>query len=308
MYDTTNFRVDRDSMAGDDPFAVLPYLCDIVERQSDRMGYSCSGRLGDYEVFCSQLGISLKGSLAKYYLPSNVFTLTRQTAAEALEKMGDELHIDMMAAKVTRLDVSTVMPVQRPPSDYYRHLGSKPRFTRNQATDNTLYYNQSSMKLVFYDKIKEANAKDAVIPASFAGCNLLRYEIRFLKDLPRLLDGRVTGATLIDSGFYHSIIQRWKDEFDTIKKVNRINIMAGNIKTPKDAKEALLGMLLQDAGQDIIEEYLSDLKASNTFSDPKYYCRLRAELNKIMQAPFEEKGDMIRELENAVEDVARYAR
>lgn len=310
MFDTVNFWIDRSNTAEGNPFAVLPYLCEVVEQQSDKRGYSCSGKLGDYSVFCYQAGISMKGSLAKYFLPSNVYTLTRQTAKEALEKMSDELHLNMAAAKVARLDVSTVIPTKRPPADYYNGLGNKPHFRRLQAHHDTLYYNQSFRQLIFYDKTKEAAAKSALIPPTLNGCNLMRYEMRLVKNLQRVLKlpDPITGATLTDSGFYYSIIRQWKSEFDTIKKINTISTMTDNIKTPKEAQTALFAILLQRNGQNCIDEFLADLKAKNAFSDPKYYSRLKSELYRILQAPNESKSDLISELEKAISDVAQYAR
>ena len=310
MFDTVNFWIDRSDTAGGNPFAVLSYLSDVLEQQSDKRGYSCSGKLGDYNVCCLQTGVSLKGSLAKYYLPSNVYTLTRQTAKEALERMSEALHLDMAAAKVTRLDVSTVIPTKRPPTDYYNGLGNKPNYRRLQAHPDTLYYSQQYRQLIFYDKTKEAAAKAALIPPTLNGCNLLRYEMRYTKNIQRLLKSPdpITGATLTDGGFYYSIVQRWKTEFDTIKKVNTISTMTDSIKTPKDAQKALFAILLQQGGQTYIDEFLADLKAKNAFSDPKYYSRLKADLYKILQAPNEAKSDMIRELEAAIADVAKYAR
>lgn len=310
MFDTVNFWIDRGDTAEENPFAVLPYLCDVIEQQSDKKGYSCSGKYGDYSVYCFQTGISLKGSLAKLYLPSNVYTLTRQTTREAIEKMSDELHLNMMGARVTRIDVSTVIPTKRRPTDYYSGLGSKPNYTRLQAHPDTLYYNQQNKQLIFYDKTKEAAAKAALIPPTLIGCNLLRYEMRYTKNVQRLmkLPDQVTGATLTDGRFYYSIIQHWKNEFDTIKKINTINTMTENISTPREAKNALFAILLQRGGQTYIDEFLADLKAKNTFADPKYYSRLRSDLNKILQAPHEAKSDLIQELEKAIADVANYAR
>ena len=310
MFDTVNFWIDRGDTAEGNPFAVLPYLCEVVEQQSDKRGYSCSGKLGDYVVCCFQTGVSLKGSLAKYYLPSNVYTLTRQTAKEALEQMSEALHLDMAAAKITRLDVSTVIPTKRPPTDYYSGLGNKPNFKRLQAHPDTLYYSQKYRQLIFYDKTKEASTKGALIPPTLNGCNLLRYEIRFLSHAQRLLKSAdpITGATLTDNGFYYSIIQRWRNEFETIKKINTISTMTDSVKTPKEAREALFAILLQRGGQSQIDDFLNDLKAKNAFSDPKYYSRLKADLYKILQAPSEAKSDLIRELETAIADVAQYAR
>lgn len=308
MYDTLRFWIKRGDIK--DPFRVLPYLTDVVEHNSEKRGYSCGGRLGDFVVNCNQIGISLCGSLAKYYLPSNVFTLTRRTSEEALKKMSDEIHFDMLSANLKRIDVSTVIPTKLAPSAYFIRLGNKPRFERLQTHTDTLYYSQRQRQLVFYDKTKEANAKGAVIPPTLTGCNLMRYEIRLLSSPNRLLrtPEPIRGADLINADFYYKLVQVWKNEFDTIRKNNIDIVMNKDIKTPKDAKEAILARLLQQQGQSYIDGVISDLKAQGTFPDPKYYSRLKADLNKMLQATGEAETELINELETAISDVARYAR
>ena len=308
MYDTLRFWIERGSIR--DPFEVLPYLTDVVEHNSDKRGYWCSGRLGDFIVICNQIGVSLCGSLAKYYLPSNVYTLTRRTAEEALEMMSDEIHFDMLSADLKRIDVSTIIPTKYPPPTYYSRLGNKPRFIRLHTHPDTLYYNQKQRQLVFYDKTKEANAKGAVIPPTLAGRNLMRYEIRLLSGPNRLLKipEPIRGADLVNDDFYYMLVQVWKNEFDSIKKNNIESIMSSGIKTPKDAKEAILASLLQQMGQSYIDGVISDLKSQGAFSDPRSYSRLKADLNKMLQATGGAENELIKELETAISDVARYAR
>lgn len=310
MIDTLNLWLDSGNAKDGNPFFVLPYLNNVEEHNSDKRGYSCSGELGDYVVYCSQLGISLKGSLAKYYLPSNVFTLTRQTAGEAIEKMSDELHLDIGGAKVTRVDISTIIPTQRQPNNYYSSLGNKARFTRLLTHPDTLYYNQRLRQLIFYDKTKEASTKGAIIPPALNGNNLLRYEMRLLRNPQRLLKSpeMIRGADLIGQDNYYKLVQLWKREFDDIKKINNIEIMTDSIKTPKDGIETLLATLLQEKDQSYIDDYLALLRAKDTFADPKYYSRLKASLNKIRQAPTGAKSELMSELETAISNVARYAR
>ncbi len=309
MYDTTNFWIDS-SMVGGNPFAMLNYLGDITERQNEKWGYSASGKTGDYTANIYNTGISLKGSLAKYYLPSNVYTLSRSAAKESMEKLSDELHVDIREAKVTRIDVSTVIPTSRPPAEYYPFLGLKPYFTRLQATLYTLYYNTIKRQIVFYDKIKEATAKTSKIPDTLKNSNLMRYELRFLRELPRQLQttSTITGKTLINPQFYYKIIQYWKEEFYTINKINNNIIMKDTIKTPKDAKNAFLAILISQNGVDAIDCFINDLKAQNVYSDPKYYSRVKTDLNRIMTAHNMEKNELINELEKAIDNVAKYAR
>jgi hypothetical protein len=307
MFDTVHFWIDRVELSGASPFDIQPYLSEITERQNER-GYSCSGKTGGYLIHIADNGISLIGSLPKNYYGDNLHTLTRRDTKEAIEQLSDHLHTDIKAAKVTRLDVSTVIPTKRPPIDYYSHLGNKPHFERLQSTPDTLYYNNHQRQIVFYDKTKEATAKDVQIPDIWQNSNLFRYELRYTKRLNKQLNTDLTAAKLYDVEFYRSVIKSWHTEFKTIQKLKNQSFMIDNITTPKEAQTALFAALLQEKGQSIIDYFLAELRAKNVFDDRKYYSRVKADLNKILEAPKGEKSDLIQELETAIFDIARYAR
>lgn len=309
MYDTVNLWLNKYDIAeGENPFAILQYLDDCKDTIKDGILMYSTGKIGDYRVTTGHSGISFKGSLSKHYLPSNLFTLTRQTTHEAIEMLSDQLHLDITQANVTRLDVGTVLPMQRPPRTYYTRLGAKPYFKRLQATDTTLYYNTQDRQQIFYDKTKDALSKGAVIPSSFISSNLLRYELRYRNRLKDHLKtaGQVKASQLYDEKFYYSLIQNWKDEFYKIKKINK-NIDMSTIKSPTDAKDVLFATLLKDAGQSTIDEYINALKSEKVFNDPKYYTRAKNELNKLIQLDVEQEDDVIKELESAINNVAKYA-
>ena len=233
MYDTVNFWIDR-TMVGGDPLTIAQYLIDGAEHNSTNRGYTVTGKAGDYSVLLTDAGISLKGSLPKFLLPTNIHTLSRAGACQAVEKLSDTLHLPIKYAKVTRIDVSTVLLVDRPPSDYYPFLGNKPRYERLQATSDTLYYNTNKRQLIFYNKLAEAKAKGVNIPAAFLGENLLRLEARFTKRLPKQFYlPTVTGTTLTDERFYTGMVKRWGDEYFSINKLKSISVMdTSSIKTP----------------------------------------------------------------------------
>lgn len=308
MYDTVFFWLDV-SLIGDNPFIIEQYLSEPTKHENKKKGYYISGKVGDYSVEINNSGLYLHGSLAKYYLPSNVFTLTRQTAKQAIEKLSDELHVDIKKARVTRADVSTVIQTLNHPSDYYCYLGNKPYFERVLATNDTLYYDTKKRQLIFYDKIKDALAKNAIIPENLANTNLLRYELRYRKELKRQLktNSIVTGALLTDSNFYYPIIQNWKNEFDSISKINSNIPMIENIETPKEAQNALFAILLQEKGQERINEYMALLKANKIFNDPKSYSRVKSSLNNLIKTPYGQKHELIKELEQSIYSIAKYA-
>jgi hypothetical protein len=307
MFDTVHFWIDRVELSGASPFDTQPYLSDITERQN-KNGYSCTGNVGKYMINIAENGISLKGSLAKNYFGDNLHTLTRRDTKQAIEELSDNLHTDISAARVTRLDVSTIIPTKRPPADYYSYLGNKPYFERLQSTPDTLYYNNHQRQIVFYDKTKEATAKDVRIPDILQNSNLLRYELRYTKRLNRQLNGDMAAAKLYDMDFYRSVIKSWHNEFKTIQKLKSNSFMADNITTQKEAKEAIFAYLLQEKGQGFIDEVLNEVKAQKRFNSRSDYTKLKNELNKIIVSKNGNKNELIQELETQIFDIARYAR
>jgi hypothetical protein len=307
MFDTVHFWIDRVALSGESPFDTQRYLSDITERQNEN-GYSCYGNIGGYTVNIAENGISLKGSLPKNYYGDNLHTLTRKDVQQAIEQLSNNLHLNIREARVTRLDVSTIIQTKRPPADYYSYFGNKPYFDRLQSTPDTLYYNNYQRQIVFYDKTKESVAKDVQIPDILQNSNLLRYELRFIKRLNRQLDAVLRAAKLYDVGFYRAVIQIWYSEFKAIQKLKNQSFMIDNINTTKEAETALFAALLQEKGQSIIDKYLLELKANNVFKERQRYSELKRKLNAILQATKGKQSDLIKELETAIFDIARYAR
>jgi len=304
MYDTTNFWLDW-AMAGCVPFTIAQYLVEVAEHSSQR-GNTITGKIGDYSALLTEAGISLKGSLPKLLLPSNIHTLNRSGAHDAIEKLSDTLHLPIKLAKATRLDTSTVLPVSRPVSDYYTFMGNKPHSQRVQATKDTLYYNNHQKQLIFYNKMAEAKAKSMMIPAGFNGANLMRIEVRWTKRLPKQFNrAEIIGATLYEEKFYTEVVQRWGEEYFSIDKLKSISFMdTTNIKTPKDGVNALFSFLLQDKEPGFIDGFIADLRAKSTYNDPKYYSRLKDELNKLTKATtIAEQNELIRELDQSIREV-----
>lgn len=311
MFDTVNFWIDRGDITNGKSFVILPYLSDVTESFNNRQGYSANGKIKGYDVRCYDAGIILKGSLAKFLLPSNIYTLTRKDTQQAIELMSDALHLNIGTAKITRVDVSTVIPTNHPPKDYYNYLGDKARFKRLQPFDNTLYYRTQKRQLVFYDKAKWANDKNVSIPPPLQGLdNLLRYEMRLTSRLQSQLQTEtpIMASMLYDKTIYYKLVKMWQSEFETINKLKE-TISLNDVKTPSGAKNALLAQFLRSGGQKTIDDFLRRLKSENAFKDKSQYSKLRSDLINMIQAKkTEQKSDLVKELEKAVKDVARYAR
>lgn len=309
MIDTLNLFISADNMKNS-PFDVLQYLTNVTERQSN-YGYSASGTIGDYVISCYTNGVSLKGSLAKYFLPSNLYTLSRQSTREAIEKLSDTIHIDVSNALIRRLDISTIIPTTFKPTDYYCYLGEKKWFRRVNYNKDTLYYSTAKRQIIFYDKCKEAKAKGAIVPPSLIGSNLLRYELRFKQEIARQLKTSTPkAAMLFDAGNYYNLVQQWKNEFFSINKISKImDIKKGIEITPKQLNDIIFATLLKEKGAEYIQTFYDEAKAKGVFKDPKKYTRGKEQLNKIMQeCRASGKSELIEELETAICNIAKYAR
>ena len=310
MIDTLRLWVDRCNIPGGNPFGILPCLSDVTDKHNKKYGYFHTGRLKNYFVSVYESGISLYGSLAKYLLGDNIQTLTRKDVQKAIKALGDDLHTDISAARVTRLDISNLLYTKHPPADYFRYLGEKPYFKRLEvAKDETLRYINYQRQIEFYDKAKEAEAHDTPIPENLQDMNLLRYEVRYLENINTQLEADVTAGILHNREFYDYLVKCWQNEFKTIQKLKKQSFMIDNITTVKEAETALFAHLLQQSGPSTIGEFLNELRAKDTFKDRQRYCDIKRNLNKISATyEYSEKSDLMQELEVHIFDIAKYAR
>lgn len=236
MYDNTDFKMRKEYTTNIDFLAETPiYLTNADEGFKNGISY-VTGRCGVFKVYVYENGVNISGgSLAKYFLGNNFQTLTRNDTRLAIEKLSDTLHLPVYEATMTRIDAATNMIMKYPPNVYYNHLGESYPSMRLVQPDG-LYYTPKSKKetRVFYNKVKEQTVKNQPIPELFKNSNTLRYEQRYLKQLSKTFNvERVTAAMLYDERFYIDIIDRWKQGYDSIKKINdtEINIDAMRTKT-----------------------------------------------------------------------------
>jgi hypothetical protein len=122
MYDTINLWLSSDNIGSMDLTRTMQNLSGITEHQKEDEVYY-SGYLKNYKVSISGQGVSLKGSIAKYFLPDNFHTLTKSDIARAFEMMADELCLPIDKAKVTRIDFAQNFLMDFEPEAYYNYLG-----------------------------------------------------------------------------------------------------------------------------------------------------------------------------------------
>ncbi|MEH6746462.1 MAG: phage/plasmid replication protein [Maribacter arcticus] len=309
MYDTINLWLPIDKAGSLDVSKTLQSLSGITEHTRDDGQVYVSGYLNNYKVNISERGVSLKGSLAKYFLPDNFHTLTRADIARAFEMMADELCLPIQKAKVNRFDFAQNFLMDYKPEAYYNFLGECQYYNR-QPQSKSLYYTNTLRQKLFYNKIAEGKAKGLSLPDVWNGQNVLRYEMRFTSRLPKQFNRpELLVSTLSDEKFYMTVFDKWQAEYETINKLNSINFKLSDMNSPKDFWKQINLMAINMIGQDKIMQEIENLRHQRAFDKPEYYSRLKKEIRELCKIPkMTTLSDLVQELDKKVKAAKRYYR
>lgn len=308
-YDKIKLWIDR-TIAGEQYPAIVNYL-DGARQVTDLVTGEVKtfGNLEGLKVSVSVGGLSVIGSLAKFLFGNNVYPLDRRATAQALEKLGDALHIQVSKANVTGLEFGANFPMKHPVTDYLARLGVMPRLERVQVTPNSLRYEgrgkQQPKVFAFYDKTAEAKGIECLNELA----NLLRYEIRLNGRVPYQLSvPDVKASALYELSFYRVMAKYYQDSYYSISKLNQIktNVM-NEIKTPTDAFNVLVARLISQTDQSQIVGFLEELKQAGVFEDRKNYTRLRKKIEEVAaKANISISDELIKELDNEIKNSVAY--
>ena len=311
MYDTIYFRLTQGEVQGFDFLAETPcYLEDVAEHTfSD--GVVISGNVGNLKVSLNRFQVKVKdGSLCKWYLGSNFQTMGRQDTQRAIEKLSDTLHLPMCKAVVTRIDVAQNFCTLYPPEVYFNHLGMLKYATRLQEP-NGVYYSQTGGRLAFYDKNREQKTKREPIPELYEGRNVLRYEQRYTKRIARQLNvSEVTGALLYDEAFYIDLLNRWRDTYRAIQKINDVVFNFANMKTRQQLyRMGVLSLIEQAGGQVEMLAQIAEAQKRGELTKKQAF-DLRATIKDVCQVRngLTAPNEAIKELDKKVMDAVRFYR
>ena len=312
MYDTIYLRLTQAEVQGIDFLAETPcYLSNVAEHTFNDGLVVLTGNVGNLKVSLNRFQVKVKdGSLCKYYLGDNFKTMGRKDTQRAIEKLSDELHLPMSLAAVTRIDVAQNFCTRYPPEVYFNHLGILKYSTRLQEPSG-VYYSQTGGRLAFYDKTKEQKNKREPIPELYEGKNVLRYEQRYTKRIAKqfgLLE--VTGSTLFDEAFYIDLLNRWRQNYKNIEKVNDVTFNFERMKTRQQLYRMGVLSLIEQAGGQV--EMLSQIAEAQKRGEltKKQAFDLRATIKDVCQlrngltAP----NEAIKELDKKVMEAVRFYR
>ena len=296
------------SRMGDEYPHLLTLLSDAKEQTDLETGeIKAYGSLQGMRVGIYPTAIRIEGSLPKFlYAGGNVIPLNRHTTEEAIKKLSDALQINLEDAGVSSLEFGANFLMRHKPSEYLKRMGELPRRQRYTFNVDTLYYRHRGKEqpdtFCMYDKISDAKAKGMPIPQGFEDKNLLRVELRLNGSLAKQMGvPEVAASTLYDRQFYAKIRNRFINTYFSISKLNKLNThFMESIKTPKDAVDGFLGLMLAKAGgMQEIDNYLEELKANQVFSERINYKRTKdALLKAASKAKLSSKDELVAELDD----------
>ena len=248
--------------------------------------------------------LSVSGSLAKFHYGDNLQKLTRSETQKAIEKLSERLSVNLKPAKVQRLDLGANLIMNRPCSEYQSLLNEVPRMLRSTVSSksNSVYFINSQRTIILYDKIADCRRLKEEIPELFKGRNVLRYELRFMKDIPVQFKGQtITAETLYSELFYIEILKRWRESYFAISRTQGYRMKDDiELKKPRDL---LLYYAAKGIAQEGVTEVLSMLDTSRQGGKlDKMQCyRLKKQIKEITGQPeLIEPNDCIKELDKKV--------
>lgn len=313
MYDKVKLWIDR-VIVGEQYPTIANYL-DSAKQETDLQTGEVKtfGNLEGLKVSIFVGGLSVVGSLPKYLYGSNVYPLDRHTTAQAIEKMGDALHIPIGQAAVTGVEFGTNFLMMHQIPDYLAKLGNMPRLSRYHFEPSTLYYKgtgkQQPKVFAFYDKMADATAKGMEYPDDMKGANLLKYEMRLNGRLPQQLGvPEVKASTLTETPFYRMMVKRYQDSYFSISKLYQVktNVMS-EIKTVSDAFNVFVARLVSQTDQTQIGGFLDELKEAAVFEDRKNYSRLKKKIQEVAtKANITVSDELMRELDDEIRNCGAY--
>lgn len=250
--------------------------------------------------------VSIKGSLAKYFLGNNINTLTRLETKWAIEQMQDDLGINLQNSNVYRIDIASNFIMKHPYKNYFDFLIDAP-YTKKGYISDSVYFSNKQRQLIFYGKIQEMKDKGNPIPKEFIQYkdNMLRYEIRMKKRLKEQIGNEVKLNDLYEPNFFKYMVTKWMEDYFSVNKMQRIMLDRKAYSTPKNYKDYLLLKLINEKG---IDNILNDIDANRKeFNSSTGATRCKTMIKELTQLEdYSEPNELIEELNEKVKVNADY--
>jgi hypothetical protein len=165
-----------------------------------------------------------------------------------------------------------------------------------------VYFKNSQRTIILYDKIEDCRWLKEEIPELFRGRNVLRYELRFMKNISVQFKGQtITAETLYSEPFYIEILNRWRESYFAISRNEGFKMKEDiDIHKPQDLLKHFAAIGIQQLGTGKVLDMLDNSRQSGKLTKMQVH-RLKAKINEITSTPeLVEPNDCIKELDKKV--------
>lgn len=254
--------------------------------------------------------IWVTGSLAKYHYGNNLNLLTRQQTRFVIIELSGILGIDLMQAKIKRLDPAFNVPTALPARNYFPFFETKSRMVRNDSGANTLYFGNRHKQIVIYDKKKELWEVHKI---KIQDEELTRVELRLFKPAIRnYMNSKygkayLTVADLLKRDVFLDFIRLIHNEYETIVKRRSHYFVLSLCKKPNDVVILLaLNGIESFGGLEEVLQIVENSKALCEVPYPEFISRLKSIIRKIATSDnFTRKFEEISKLDNQVRFITK---
>lgn len=219
----------------------------LIERKhtydSDGILVSTTGKLKNLNIRVYNNGITVCGSLAKYYYNRNDKLLDRENLKKAIAELSEILGLNFLRAKVKRLDFAGDIEILNAVKSYFPFLANKPQMRRNIVAAGTLHYSNTNRSIIFYDKTKEFNRRKDL--SNRLKVSVMRIEIRYHLDFINSITNKTFGASyltldmLFEKEVYAFFIHQWQKEFFSINKESALLFNLNGKSKPRQIIDAI---------------------------------------------------------------------
>lgn len=246
-------------------------------------------------------GISVRGSLSKYYYGDNLRTLTLDHTECAIDKLCLQLDVSFYDAIVYKMEFGTNFILNHPVGNYLILLNEYKKSKKTTFGNESIYFKSSKKDLVFYNKTKEMNKKKIIIPVEYKDLNnrIMRYEIRLNKRINEQFMKTVKLYHLYDEDFFFQVLTIWKDSYFAISK---LKVMKNNLTSYVNYKNYMISLALSNIQGKGLEYILKDIDLNrHFFKSTQEASRTKANIRKLVNKnEYSLENDLIKELDEKV--------
>ena len=284
------------------------HLSNLDEKTNRESGEIVTyGLLGNMRVKIRGDFLSVYGSIPRYLLGSNLTSLSRKATQECMNKLSDEIHLDMKEAQVFRLDIANNLILENEISSYLSCFGNSRHYKKDTYDQSSVIYRNSKRTAEFYNKARETRAKKKEIPEFLADQHILRYELQLKKRVKtQLKRNEVKGSMLYDRDFFHQIVNLWQNEYYAIEKLNNVKLIP-EVRDMLTKQKLINYLALRGLKNELGEKAFLDMleQEKGNFKSERQFYRLKNAVKELSKVPeLIEPSEAIRELDKKIKQVA----